>query len=388
MTPDTRNFALIVAAGRGRRFGGERPKQYAELAGKPLLRHSVEACLDSGLLSGVRVVIGADDSADYRLAVLGLEGLLDPVEGGETRQDSVRLGLESLAEHAPERVLIHDAARPGLDRQTIRRVLEALDEAPGAIPALPVTDTLKRAGANGRIEATVPRQELFRAQTPQGFRYAEILRAHELARGQDLTDDAAVLEAAGLAAALVEGSARLEKITTNEDLARMNHLWRESLETRVGQGLDVHAFGEGRALMLCGVPLDHDQSLIGHSDADVGLHAITDAILGALSEGDIGQHFPPQDPRWRGADSAQFLAHAGALVKARGGIVRHIDVTLICEAPRVGPHRQAMIRRIAEILGLEDRRISVKATTTERLGFLGRREGIAAEAIATLALPP
>jgi 2-C-methyl-D-erythritol 4-phosphate cytidylyltransferase/2-C-methyl-D-erythritol 2,4-cyclodiphosphate synthase len=379
-------IALIVAAGRGRRFGGPVPKQYATLAGEPVIRHCVRAFQKHPAIDAIKVVIGPDDYADYAAALTGFD-LLPPTIGGETRQDSVRLGLVALSTLAPARVLIHDAARPGLESVVIDRVLGALDENPGAIPALAVADTLKRADADGRIAATVQRAHLYRAQTPQGFRYSEILAAHQALIGQELTDDAAVLESIGLHVSLVEGSNSLDKITTAEDLARAEQSFSAPLETRVGQGIDVHAFGPGSSIMMCGIEIPHEQGLVGHSDADVGLHALTDAILGALGDGDIGQHFSPNDPRWRGADSAVYLAHAASLVKARGGVIRHLDVTLICEAPKVGPHRAAMRARIAQILDLAIDRVSVKATTTERLGFTGRREGIAAEAIATLALP-
>jgi 2-C-methyl-D-erythritol 4-phosphate cytidylyltransferase/2-C-methyl-D-erythritol 2,4-cyclodiphosphate synthase len=298
----------------------------------------------------------------------------------------VRLGLECLASHAPRTVLIHDGARPFVADAVIDRVLDALDSSAGAIAALPVTDTLKR-GANGLIDGTVARAGLWRAQTPQGFRFAEILAAHRKFAGQELTDDAAVAERAGLPVALVEGTPENIKVTTQDDLARAESWLAGVTETRVGQGFDVHRFGPGDHVTLCGIAVPHEAGLRGHSDADVGLHALTDAILGALGAGDIGQHFPPTDPRWKDADSGVFLRHAGDLAAQAGGRIRHLDVTLICERPKIGPHRTAMTARIAELLGIEVGRISVKATTTEGLGFTGRGEGIAAQAIATLSLP-
>jgi 2-C-methyl-D-erythritol 4-phosphate cytidylyltransferase/2-C-methyl-D-erythritol 2,4-cyclodiphosphate synthase len=287
---------------------------------------------------------------------------------------------------APDRVLIHDGARPLIDHATISRCIAALLEAPAAICALPVSDTLKRE-TNGAIGATLDRDRLWRAQTPQAFRYRDILAAHQSAKGRALTDDAAVAEAAGLAVRLVTGSEDNLKITTEDDLARARRLIAAETEIRIGQGYDVHGFGPGDAVMLCGIKVAHDHGLVGHSDADVGLHAATDALLGAIGDGDIGMHFPPSDPKWRGASSDKFLRHAGELIAAKGGEIVNLDVTLICESPRVGPHRAAMVSRIAHILGVSPARISVKATTTEGLGFTGRREGIAAQAVASVRLP-
>ena len=378
--------ALIVAAGRGSRFGGNGPKQYAALDGRPLLRHSLERFRNHPGIGAVQAVIHADDHDLYARAAAGLD-LPPPALGGASRQESVRRGLEHLAATAPARVLIHDAARPFADAGLIGRVLAALETAPGAIAALPVTDTLKR-GTDGRISGTVPRDGLWRAQTPQGFHYDAILAAHRAAAGGAFTDDAAVAEHAGLAVALVDGDAGNIKITTERDLVRAERwLAARQGETRVGQGFDVHRFGSGDHVMLCGVRIPHDAGLLGHSDADVGLHALTDAILGALGAGDIGSHFPPQEARWRDADSALFLRHAAEMVGARGGRIVHVDVTLICERPKVGPHRAAMVARIAEVLEIAAERVSVKATTTEGLGFTGRGEGIAAQAAATVRLP-
>jgi 2-C-methyl-D-erythritol 4-phosphate cytidylyltransferase/2-C-methyl-D-erythritol 2,4-cyclodiphosphate synthase len=306
--------------------------------------------------------------------------ILDPVTGGATRQDSSRLGLESLAEMAPDRVLIHDAARPFIDAATISRVLEALDANAAALPAIPVTDTLKRATGG-----TVDRDGLWRAQTPQGFRYDNIMRAHREGAGAGLTDDAAVAENAGLEIALVMGNEDNMKVTMKEDFERAERLIAgRSGETRIGTGFDVHQCGPGDHVVLCGVRIDSEQGLIGHSDADAGLHAITDAILGAIAEGDIGTHFPPSDPQWRDAASDAFLRHAASLVAARSGRIVNVDVTLICERPKIGPHRAAMTKRVAEILQIDAGRVSVKATTTEKLGFTGRGEGIAAQAVASV----
>lgn len=377
--------ALIVAAGRGSRFGGTLPKQYAPLAGRAVLRHSLEVFGRHPRIDSLLTVIHPEDRELYEHACAGLD-MPEPALGGASRQESVRNGLERLASSAPQSVLIHDGARPFVDCALIDRVLDALSGAPGAIAALPVTDTLKR-GEDGRIAATVNRADLWRAQTPQGFRFADILAAHRAAAGAELTDDAAVAESAGLPVALVEGAPENVKVTTHDDLARAERWIAGAAEVRVGQGYDVHRFGPGDHVMLCGIRVPYEAGLTGHSDADVGLHALTDAILGALAAGDIGQHFPPSDPRWRGADSAVFLRHARDMVSERGGRIGHADVTLICERPKIGPLREAMVARIADLLGLEAGRISVKATTTEGLGFTGRGEGIAAQATATVRLP-
>lgn len=380
-----RCVALVVAAGRGSRFGGEIPKQWRDLDGRPVLRHALAVLTAHPAISAVRVVIHPDDRAFYDAAAAGL-GLLPPISGGASRQDSVRLGLEALAADAPDLVLIHDGARPFLDSGTISRVVTALGGHPGAIPALPVHDTLKR-GVSDLVTATVERSGLWRAQTPQGFRFAEILTAHRAAAGRELTDDAAVAETFGLAVALVPGAEGNVKITTSNDLVRAASRFSSPRETRVGTGYDVHKFTDGDHVTLGNLRIPHDFGLEGHSDADVALHALTDAILGAFGAGDIGHHFPPSDIRWKGADSARFLEHAGALLAARGGSITHLDLTVICERPKIGPHRLVMTQRIAEILGIDEGRVSVKATTTEGLGFTGRREGIAAQAVATITLP-
>lgn len=378
--------ALVVAAGRGARLGAPLPKQYLPLGGMAVLRHGVATLLSHPAINAVRVIIHPDDHAHYAAATAGLE-LLSPVAGGAQRQDSVRNGLESLADDAPEFVLIHDGARPFLDHGVIDRVLAGLEAHQGAIAALPVRDTVKR-GEGTLIATTIDRSGLWRAQTPQGFHYARIAAAHRAAAGAELSDDAAVAERAGIAVALVEGSEDNFKVTTMNDLARAERLLAaRSGDIRTGQGFDVHVFGPGDHIWLCGIAVPHSHGLIGHSDADVGLHALTDAVLGAIGDGDIGMHFPPSDPQWRGAASHRFLRHAADRVAALGGSIAHVDVTVICERPKVGPHREAMVARIAEILAIAPRRVSVKATTTEKLGFTGRGEGIAAQAVATIRLP-
>ena len=379
-------YALVVAAGRGSRFGATLPKQYLPLGGVGVLRHAVAALSDHPRVSNVLVTIRPEDRALFDSAVAGL-CLLPPVAGGSTRQDSVRLGLEALAVYHPEHVLIHDAARPYPDARLIDRVIDALERAPAAIPCLPLRDTIKR-GQDGFIRATIDRSALWRAQTPQGFHFAAILAAHQTAKGCALTDDAAVAEAAGLVPLIVGGSEDNLKVTTQEDLAAAERLIAARQgDFRVGQGFDVHAFGPGDHISICGIKISHDASLVGHSDADVGLHALTDAVLGAIGAGDIGIHFPPSDPRWRGAASDQFLRHAADLVRGRSGVITGVDVTIICERPKIGPHRAAMIERVATILGIAPARVSVKATTTDRLGFTGRGEGVAAQAVATVRLP-
>jgi len=379
-------YAIVVAAGRGNRFGGPIPKQYRSLAGQPVLRYAVEALLRGGEFAGAVVAIHPDDRSLYDRAVAGLD-LLPPVEGGAERQGSVLAALERLAPLEPERVLVHDGARPMLEPVVTARVLAGLDAADGAIAALPVTDSVKRASEHGEIVASLDRVRLWRAQTPQGFRFVPFLAAHRLLRGASLGDDAAVAEKAGLRVQLVMGSEENLKITTEEDLLRAERLLSaRCTDVRTGFGFDVHRFGPGDHVMLCGVRVPHDRSLVGHSDADVGLHALTDALLGTIGAGDIGQHFAPTDPRWRGADSAQFLRSAVDMVRARSGLIRNLDVTIVCEAPRIGPYRAAMIERIAAIASVDADRVNVKATTSEGLGFIGRGEGIAAQAVATVGL--
>ncbi|WP_422035978.1 bifunctional 2-C-methyl-D-erythritol 4-phosphate cytidylyltransferase/2-C-methyl-D-erythritol 2,4-cyclodiphosphate synthase [Reyranella sp.] len=384
----TRCTALIVAAGRGSRFGGPLPKQYALLDGEPVLRRTISVFRNTPAIDRVLVVIGPEDDARYAAATQGL-GLPRAVQGGSSRQQSVLNGLEALAAAAPEFIAIHDAARPFVRPADIEACLAAASAngVDGAILGIPLADTLKRVGAGGTISETVPRRDLWRAQTPQVFRFAPLLAAHRAAASlaadetTALTDDAAVAERAGLTLVIVPGSEDNRKITTTADLAS------PAMETRTAFGFDVHGFAPGNAVMLGGIAIPHTHALAGHSDADVALHALTDAVLGTIAAGDIGKHFPPSDPQWRGASSDRFLRHAVDLVAARGGRIVHLDVTIVCEAPKVGPHREAMANSIAAIAGVAAGRVSVKATTTEGLGFTGRREGIAAQAIATVELP-
>lgn len=383
---------IVVAAGRGLRAGGEMPKQYRTLCGQSVLARTLAAFDAHPAVSMIQPVISPSDLPLYERSrgEADLVKLLLPASGGETRQQSVLAGLEALVPHAPRLVLIHDAARPLVPADVIGRTVEALSAHPACLAALPLADTLKRGDADGRVEATLDRRSLWRAQTPQGFHFAAILAAHRAAAAEglaDFTDDAAIAEWRGLEIALVQGSERNFKLTTPEDFRLAERmLAAPGGEPRTGSGFDVHAFEPGDHVMLCGVRLPYDQGLKGHSDADVGLHALTDALLGALAAGDIGDHFPPSDMRWKAADSAVFLRHAAHLVAARSGRILHVDVTLICERPKIGPHKAAMRARIAEILGIAENRVSVKATTTEGLGFTGRREGIAAMASATVEL--
>ena len=366
--------AVVVAAGKGLRAGQPLPKQFAMWRGKPVLRHSVEALLASGA-NPLVVAIPENGEAAAKQALEGLTGY-ELVTGGATRQQSVARALSAIG--SADRVLIHDAARPDLPETVIARLLDALDDAPGAIPVLPVVDSLSR-DENGLMVGTARREELRRVQTPQAFRFADIRGAHATWEGEPVAgDDAQVLRAAGGAVAHVAGDERLAKLTFAEDF--MTAL----PPMRVGMGYDVHRLAEGEELWLGGIRIEHDRGLAGHSDADVALHAIVDALLGAIANGDIGSHFPPSDPQWKGASSDRFLAHAARLVTEAGFAVGNIDLTIICEAPKIGPHRQAMRERIAALLDVDINAISVKATTTERLGFTGRGEGIAAQAIASV----
>ena len=389
--------ALIVAAGRGARAASEadRPKQYCRVGGVAMLERTIGVFAAHPSVDDILVVIHPDDAPLYQAASSPYAARLrDAVSGGARRQDSVRAGLEALAAAAPSSVLIHDAARPFVDAPLISRVIASLDAHDGALPCLPVTDTLKRA-SEGRITGTVERDRLWRAQTPQGFRFDAILAAHRAASAdvaREFTDDAGIAEWFGLDVALVEGAEGNRKLTTAEDLRMADELLRSEAvrpagTIRVASGYDVHAFGPGDAVMLGGVRIPHAKKLTGHSDADVVLHALTDALLGVIAEGDIGVHFPPSDARWRGVASEIFLKHAASLVRERGGVIVHVDVTLICEAPRIGPHREPMRAAIAAMLGLKVGQISIKATTNEGLGFIGRGEGIAAMATATVNLP-
>lgn len=368
--------AIVVAAGKGLRVGGEIPKQFRMLRGKPVLRWSIDTLALAGA-DMILAVVSPDTEADARAALAGVDGVRF-VHGGATRQESVRAGLEALADEAPARVLIHDAARPDLPVEVIARLLAALDEHPGAIPALPVVDSLAVAGDGGVMTGAAQRESLRRVQTPQAFRYPDILAAHRDWQGTpDAGDDAQVLMAAGGAVALVDGDERLKKITFAEDLMDQT----QAPAFRIGQGFDVHRLEAGEELWLGGVLIPHDKGLAGHSDADVALHAITDAVLGAVGEGDIGTHFPPSDPQWRGARSGRFLEHAVGLARQAGYAIANVDLTLICEAPKIGPHRPAMRAEVARLMGLDEGAVSIKATTTEKLGFTGRGEGIAAQAI-------
>jgi len=351
-----------------------------------MLRHSLETFAAHPGIAGMVVAIHPAQRELYDAAAAGVAKLLPPVDGGATRQGSVLNGLEQLAAERPDYVLIHDAARPLIDPGTISRTIEALALHPAILVAVPVVDTIKR-GAGERVGDTVDRRDLWRAQTPQAFHFAAILEAHRKVAGGELTDDAAVAEAAGIPVTFVVGSERNFKVTTQDDMERAERMIGSQMEFRTGNGFDVHKLIPGDGITMCGIRIPCDMALEGHSDADVGLHAITDAVLGAIGAKDIGAHFPPSDPKWRGAESWKFLDHAAKLVAERGGRVTHCDVTIICERPKVGPHRDAMVKRVAEILKISADRVSVKATTTEKLGFTGRGEGIAAQATATVALP-
>jgi 2-C-methyl-D-erythritol 4-phosphate cytidylyltransferase/2-C-methyl-D-erythritol 2,4-cyclodiphosphate synthase len=390
---------VIVAAGRGFRAGQAQgvPKQYARLAGEAVVARTVRAFLAHEAIGDVQVVIHPDDGPVWSAATAHIADarLRPPVPGGGTRQASVRAGLEALSVRSPARVLIHDAARPFVDCSLIDRVLAGLDRADGAIPGLAVADTLKRTTAAGLVADTVDRANLWRAQTPQGFAFGLILAAHRAAADagrDDFTDDAALAEWHGLAVAVVEGAERNRKITTAEDLAMAQAEVGRAAggatppDVRTGTGFDVHRFAPGDHVWLGGVRIPHTHRLEGHSDADVALHALTDALLGAVGDGDIGQHFPPSDARWKGAASRIFIEDAARRVAERGGVISNVDLTILCEAPRIGPHREAMRAVIAGLLGIEAARVGVKATTTEGLGFTGRREGIAAMATATVVL--
>jgi len=374
---------LVVAAGSGSRAGDGEAKQWRQLAGKAVLRWSVETLLGAGS-APVIVIVAAGMEARAAEVLAGLEGWR-VVVGGATRADSVRAGLQALAAGNDEIVLIHDAARPLLPASVLTALVEAVTSgADGALPALPVADTLKRT-SDGEMQ-TVDREGLWRAQTPQAFRVGTLAAAWEAWPDDKIpTDDAAVVEHNGGEVRIIPGDARLMKLTYPEDFAMAEQMIPR--QTRVGSGFDVHRWGPGGAVWLCGVEVPHDRTLIGHSDADAGLHALTDAILGALAAGDIGDHFPPSDPQWKGASSDRFLEHAAGLVAARGGRIVHVDVTLICEQPKIKPHREAMRERVAALLALPLDAVSVKATTTEGLGFTGRDEGLAAQAVATIELP-
>ncbi|SDD64900.1 bifunctional 2-C-methyl-D-erythritol 4-phosphate cytidylyltransferase/2-C-methyl-D-erythritol 2,4-cyclodiphosphate synthase [Kordiimonas lacus] len=378
---------VIVAAGRGSRAGEGLPKQYRKLGGKMVLTRTIESFLAIDPTANIICVIHPDDMALYKAATEGLE-LQEQVLGGETRQDSVRNGLSGIEHLNPDYVLVHDAARPFVTEEVYRGVMEALESgADGVVPAVPVTDTLKFV-ENDTIKQTVSREHLYAVQTPQGFPFQPLIAAHEATIGQELTDDAAVVEAAGGTIVISAGNSRNVKLTTPDDFKKAEQQIMMALgDIRTGGGYDVHRFEDGDHVWLCGVKLPFTKSLKGHSDADVGLHALTDAILAALCDGDIGTHFPPSDNQWRGAPSDVFLTFARDRVLARGGQIGHVGVCLICEKPKIGPHKDAMRDRVAELLEIPASRVSVQATTTEKLGFTGREEGIAAQATATVRLP-
>jgi 2-C-methyl-D-erythritol 4-phosphate cytidylyltransferase/2-C-methyl-D-erythritol 2,4-cyclodiphosphate synthase len=376
---------LIVAAGSGTRAGGGAPKQYRLVGGRPMLSWSVDVMRAAGL-SPIVVVIDPDHRELFDAAV---GARAQAVAGGAVRAASVRAGLEALAADPPDIVHIHDAARPGLTTSVLDALSQAVARgAAGAAPALPAVDALKRVDAQGLVHADAERAGLVRVQTPQTFRFAAILEAHQRAPATAFDDDLAVARAAGFAVTTIAGDQTLMKATYPEDLAMLDFWLGGAQLVAVGAGFDAHRFGPGDHVTLCGVRIAHSRGLVGHSDADAGWHALTDAILGALAQGDIGDHFPPSDPRWRGADSALFLAHAAAQAQDAGARLAHVDVTLICERPRIGPHREAMRARTAEVLGLPLSSVSVKATTTERMGFTGREEGLAAQAQATILRRP
>jgi 2-C-methyl-D-erythritol 4-phosphate cytidylyltransferase/2-C-methyl-D-erythritol 2,4-cyclodiphosphate synthase len=387
--------ALVVAAGRGTRAGLGGPKQYRVLAGQTVLARSILALLAEPAITSLRCVIHKDDAAAYEsvraeLPDAALDRLGPPVIGGAERQDSVRLGLEALAGDAPDLVLVHDAARPFASRELVGRSIAAGLAHGAAIPGVAVINTLKQVDAEGRIVATLDRASARAVQTPQAFRFADLLAAHRaaLAAGRsDFTDDAAVMELCGHAVHVFPGDEANVKLTTMDDMTSAEVRLSRPRETRTGLGYDVHAFGPGDHVMVGGVRIAHDRGVLAHSDGDVVLHALTDAILGALADGDIGSHFPPSDPQWKGKSSDHFLDHAMTLLRQREGRLIHCDVVVVCEEPRIGPHREAMRQRIAAICGISLDRVAIKATTSERLGFTGRREGIAAQAVATMTLP-
>jgi 2-C-methyl-D-erythritol 4-phosphate cytidylyltransferase / 2-C-methyl-D-erythritol 2,4-cyclodiphosphate synthase len=382
--------AVVVAAGRGLRAGGDRPKQYRQILGESVIRPSLAALATHGDISLVQPVVHPDDAALYQTAIAGLD-LLAPVPGGATRQASVRAGLEALAPRRPELVLVHDAARPFASAALITRAIAAARASGAAVPVLPVADTVKTVDAAGTVTGTVDRAQLRMVQTPQAFGFAALLAAHRRAQTagrDDFTDDAALAEWAGLKVTTFEGEAGNVKLTTTDDFMRAEAAKLAGLsDVRTGFGFDVHQFGDGDHVMLGGVRIAHSRGLSGHSDADIVLHALVDAILGALADGDIGVHFPPSDPQWRGASSDRFLAFAVERLRTRGGRIAHLDITVVCEAPRIGPHRDAIRVRIAEIAGVPVERVGVKATTSEKMGFTGRGEGMAAFANATVRLP-
>jgi 2-C-methyl-D-erythritol 4-phosphate cytidylyltransferase/2-C-methyl-D-erythritol 2,4-cyclodiphosphate synthase len=382
--------AVVVAAGRGLRAGGDVPKQFRPIGGQAMLRRALSGLLEVPTIATIQPVIRMEDRPLFEQAMAGLL-LRPPVAGGATRQASVRAGLEALAPVAPDIVLIHDAARPFASPALIARTIEAAERTGAAIPGIPVPDTVKAVDADRRVRQTLERGSLRLIQTPQGFAFGPLLSAHRRAAAEgreDFTDDAALAEWAGLTVSVFEGEPGNIKMTNPDDFARVEaQEAAQRGDVRVGSGIDVHSFGPGDHVMIGGVRIAHGQALTGHSDADVGLHALVDAILGALADGDIGSHFPPSDPQWKGASSDRFFNFAVERVKARGGAIAHLDLSIVCEAPKIGPHRDAIRGNIARLAGIDASRVAVKATTSERLGFTGRGEGIVAYATATIRLP-
>jgi 2-C-methyl-D-erythritol 4-phosphate cytidylyltransferase/2-C-methyl-D-erythritol 2,4-cyclodiphosphate synthase len=380
-------IALIVAAGSGSRIGGEMPKQYRNIGGIAMLRRTIMAFKNNPKIDKIRVVFNEKDGDLYQSATAGLD-ILPPIQGGKTRQDSVRLGLESLLAFAPEKVLVHDAARPFISNEIINNVIDGISKNKGVVPAINICDTIKKC-SGGKIVETVSRENLVSVQTPQGFLYQEILDAHQQVIGKSFTDDAAIFESLGFEVAVVAGAVDNFKVTESYDFERAERMM--IAETRTGTGFDVHKFVDAKSsdnnIIICGVKVPHDKSLEGHSDADVGIHAVVDALLGAIAAGDIGEHFPPSEAKWKGVDSAVFLEHARDLVAQKNGRIINVDVTIICERPKLMPYKKEMAVRLAEILEIDSERVSVKATTTEGLGFTGRGEGIAAQAVVSCQLP-
>ena len=383
----TQCFALVLAAGHGSRFGSDIPKQYTSLGGKPILRYALEALVFHPKIDQVRVVIRPEDEKLY-IALSHDLPLMSPVLGGATRQDSTRNGLDSFEKAPPQKILIHDGARPFPSKNLIREIIEQLDSFDAAIPGLPVHDTLKQISETNLLEGTIERRNIVRAQTPQGFRYRAISRAHDLAEENLFYDDSEIAKKAGLTVSVIKGDPNNLKITTAEDLIHGSYVLEENVMSfRTGIGFDVHKFGPGDHIVLGGVKIDHNQALIGHSDADVLLHAITDAILGSIAAGDIGTHFPDTDPQWQNVESSIFLKRAGECLSELGGKIINIDATVICEKPKINPYKNAIAANISSVLGLNPACVSIKATTTEQLGFTGRSEGIASQAVVSVSLP-
>ena len=381
-----KNVALILAAGRGHRLSMKTPKQYLDVGGITILRRAVNVFLENPTIDLIQVIIHPDDRDLYEAAVGDL-GLPEPVHGGKTRQNSVLNGLESIGIHFPEYVYIHDAARPFLDQKTLNSLIYEVEKSGAAIPALRIKDTIKCI-TKETIDSTLDRNYFYRAQTPQAFRYKAIFMAHRRFESSNFTDDSAIAEKAGLKVRIIEGLEDNFKITTKDDLNKATKMTKKNYtDVRIGYGLDVHAFDKGDHVILGGIKIPHTMSLKGHSDADVVIHAITDAVLGAIAAGDIGDHFPPSDPKWKNVNSDIFLKHAVKLVAEKKGIINFVDVTIVCENPKIGPHRDSMRSNISKIINLDVERVSVKATTTEKLGFTGKGQGIMAHAITTIKLP-